>query len=278
MSGSHGFARAQAPAVPAAFDVASVKPNNSGDWRRSIGPAPGGRFVATNQTLRDLMAFAFGVPQVAASIRIVGGSAWIHSAKFDIVARTDAQPTPLETGVMLRTLLADRFALSVHGETRQLPVYTVVMAKGDRAPGPRLRRSEVSESACAERRAAVRRREPAPPQDPAKPPICGSGRVLPGKITTIGWSMEQLVSVLPPFAGRVVVDRSGLRGLFDFDLDWTPDPLPVPAPDDPNPPRIDPNGPSLFTALQEQLGLKLESARGPVDVVVVDRAERPTED
>jgi uncharacterized protein (TIGR03435 family) len=97
-------------------------------------------------------------------------------------------------------------------------------------------------------------------------------------MTAVGWPMEQLVSALTPFAGRVVLDRTGLGGLFDFDLEWSPDRLPRQPPDDPEPLRIDPSGPSLFTAVQEQLGLKLESTKGPVDVLVVDRAEKPTED
>jgi uncharacterized protein (TIGR03435 family) len=87
-----------------------------------------------------------------------------------------------------------------------------------------------------------------------------------------------LVTSLAPFTSRVVLERTGLSGLFDFDVEWTPDQLPRQPPDDPEPLRIDPNGPLLFTALQEQLGLKLESTRGPVDVLVVDRVERPTED
>jgi uncharacterized protein (TIGR03435 family) len=269
---------AQAPSAEPAFDVASVKVNRSGDWRKSIGPAPGGRFMATNQTLRELMPFAYGLPQVAANIRIIGGPAWIDSDRFDIVAKTDGTPTPQEMGAMLRTLLKDRFKLSAHNETRHLPIYTLVTTTSRAELGPRLRRSEVSEAECAVRRAAIRRREPVPPQPPGKPPVCGSGRTVPGRITAVGWPMEQLGSALTAFAGRVVLERTALSGLFDFDLEWTPDQLPRQPPDDPDPPRIDPNGPSLFTALHEQLGLKLESTKGPVDVLVVDRADKPTED
>jgi uncharacterized protein (TIGR03435 family) len=108
--------------------------------------------------------------------------------------------------------------------------------------------------------------------------VCGGGRTVPGRITAVGWSMDQLVNALIPFAGRVVLDKTGRAGLFDADLEWTPDQMPRPQPDDPDRPRIDPNGPSLFTALQEQLGLKLDSARGPVDVLVVDNVAKPTED
>ena len=144
---------------------------------------------------------------------------------------------------MLRTLLQNRFKLSAHNETRELPVYALVTPKSDKqqaAFGPRLRRSEVSEADCAARRAAIRRREPVPPQQPGKAPVCRSGRTVPGKIAAVGWPMEQLVNALTPFAGRVVLERTGLTGLFDFDLEWTPDQLPRPQPDDPDPPRIDP--------------------------------------
>ena len=273
--------RAQAPSVDHAnesFDVASVKRNTSGDWRKSIGPAPGGRFLATNQTLRELMPFAFGLPQMTANIRIVGGPKWIDSDRFDVVAKTNGTPSPQELSAMLRTMLNDRFKLAARTETRELPIYMLVMAKSDGAYGPRLRRSDVSEVDCAARRAAVRRREPVPPPQPGKPPVCGGGRTVLGKITGVGWSVDQLVTSLAPFAGRVVLERTGLSGLFDFEIEWTPDQLPRQPPDDPEPLRIDPNGPSLFTALQEQLGLKLESTKGPVDVLVVDRVERPTED
>jgi len=273
--------RAQAPSVDHAnesFDVASVKRNTSGDWRKSIGPAPGGRFLATNQTLRELMPFAFGLPQMTANIRIVGGPKWIDSDRFDVVAKTNGTPSPQELSAMLRTMLNDRFKLAARTETRELPIYMLVMAKSDGAYGPRLRRSDVSEVDCAARRAALRRREPVPPPQPGKPPVCGGGRTVLGKITGVGWSVDQLVTSLAPFAGRVVLERTGLSGLFDFEIEWTPDQLPRQPPDDPEPLRIDPNGPSLFTALQEQLGLKLESTKGPVDVLVVDRVERPTED
>ena len=263
--------RAQARSADPAFEVASVKVNTSGDWRKSIGPAPGGRFLATNNTLKDLIPFAYGLPQATAGIRIVGGPSWIDSDRFDVVAKTDGTPSPQEIGAMLRTLLTDRFKLSAHNEARDLPTYALVVTKASTF-GPRLRRSEVSETECAARRAAIRRREPVPPPQPGKPPVCGRGRTVPGKITAVGWSIEQLVNALTPFASRVVIDGTGLSGLFDFDLEWTPDQLPRQPPDDPEPLRIDPNGPSLFTALQEQLGLGLESTRGSVDVLVVDRA------
>jgi uncharacterized protein (TIGR03435 family) len=258
---------------PMAFEAASVKPNTSGDWRKSLGPAPGGRFLATNDTLRDLLPFAYGLPQVTASFRIVGGPKWIDDDRFDISAKVDGTWTPQQMSEMLRTLLADRFKLAAHHETRDLPIYALVVAPG----GSLLKRSSVDQAACDARRAAIQRREPVPPIPPGAPPACGAGRSSPGTIAAVGWSMETFTSALSPFVNRVVVDRTGRIGLFDFELKWTPDTLPRQPPDAP-PLNIDPNGPSIFTALQEQLGLRLESARGPVDVVVIDNVEHPTPD
>ena len=171
----HVVLRGQTPPRDLAFEVASVKVNTSGDWRKSIGPAPGGRFLATNNTLKDLIPFAYGLPQATAGIRIVGGPSWIDSDRFDVVAKIDGTPSPQEIGAMLRTLLKYRFKLSAHNEARDLPVYALVVTRASTF-GPRLRRSEVSEIDCAARRAAIRRREPVPPPQPGKPPVCGSSR------------------------------------------------------------------------------------------------------
>jgi uncharacterized protein (TIGR03435 family) len=108
--------------------------------------------------------------------------------------------------------------------------------------------------------------------------VCGTGRARAGKISAIGWSIEQLGAALAPVAGRMVKERTGLSGLYDFDLAWTPEPLPVPRPDDQDPPAFDPAGPTIFAALQEQLGLRLQADRGPVEVVVEDRALKPTKE
>ena len=255
------------------FASASVKINASGDWRKSIGPAPGGRFLATNNTLRDLVPYAFGLPQSTGGLRIVGGPKWIDEDRFDVVAKVDGTWTPQQMSEMLRALLIDRFALVAHRETREMPTYALVVA----APNPRLRRSEIDQAACDVRRAAVQRREPVPPVSPGSKPVCPTGRTVPGSITAVGWSLETLATALSPSVSRVIVDRTQLPGLFDFELMWTPD-QPLRLPDDAPPIAIDPNGPSIFTALQEQLGLKLESSRGPVEVVVIESVRRPTPD
>lgn len=257
---------------PLAFEAASVKVNASGDWRRGMGPAPGGRFTATNTPARDLIAYAFGVSQDSVGFRIVGGPAWIDQDRFDVAASVAGIWTPPQMREMVRTLLADRFKLAAHMEARELPTYALVVVANQPL---RLRRSAVDEAACRARRDAIQRREPVPPPVPGAPPICGTGRTMPGTITAIGGSMSALASSLGQFVGRSVSDRTQLVGLFDFELRWTPDAIPRVAPDAP-PLDIDPNGPSIFTALPEQLGLKLESTRGPVDVVIIDSMQRPT--
>ena len=250
-----------------------MKLNTSGDWRKSIGPAPGGRFIAINNTLRDLLPFAFGVPQVMAGIRILGGPKWIDEDRYDITASVSGTWTPQQMSDMLRALLADRFALVAHRETREMPMYALIAA----STNPRLRRSEIDQAACDARRAAIQRREPVPPIPPGSKPVCPTGRTVPGSITAVGWSLDAFATTLSPWVGRVIVDRTQLSGLFDFELTWTPDQT-IRVSGDAPPIAIDPNGPSIFTALQEQLGLKLESARGPIDVVVIDSVRRPNPD
>lgn len=272
-----GVVSVHAAQAPPAFEAASVKVNKSGDWRKSIGPAPGGRFIATNNTLRDLIPFAFGVPQQSAGFRIAGGPKWIDEDRFDITAKVDGNWTPQQMGEMLRTLLTDRFKLLAHRETREVPTFSLLMMSPSQAFGPKLRQSDVDRAACDARRAAIQRREPIPPAPPGAKPVCGTARTVPGTIAAVGWSMDSLASALGPFVNRVVSDRTRLAGLYDFELTWTPEQMPQLPPDAP-PVNVDPNGPSIFTALQEQLGMKLEPSRGPVDVVVIDHVEHPTED
>ena len=172
--------------------------------------------------------------------------------------------------VMVRALLADRFKLVVHTETREVPIYALVMARSDGRPGPQLRPAAVD---CT---AARGRGSPPPaPTPPGGRPACGM-RTVPGRMMAGGYELPDVARNLSNFAGRMVVDKTGLTGTFDLDLAWTPDQIPQ-GPLPPGAPPIDPNGPSIFTALQEQLGLKLDSNRGPVEVLAI-HAERPTED
>jgi uncharacterized protein (TIGR03435 family) len=273
--------KAQDAASPT-FEVASVKSNKSGDGRIMLGFQPGGRFTATGVTLKMLIAQAYGVGQPLAPFQILGGPDWIDRDRFDIVAKAEGDVAPGPNGpipLMVRAMLADRFKLAVHTDTREMPVFALVKAKNDGTLGPQLKAATVD---CAAMRGARGGPPPLPPVLGERPPC--AMRITPGNLQGGGMNMAQLASALTrmPAVNRIVLDRTGLMGGFDFDLTWTPDQMPAGPialpPGAPPLPPIDPNGPSLFAAVQEQLGLKLESTKGPVDVVVIDRAEPPTED
>jgi bla regulator protein blaR1 len=257
------------------FEVASVKPNTSGDGPTRIALQPGGRITAENMSLRNLVRFAFQVQD----FQLVGGPDWLEKERFDILAKAEHDIVPSRPGttgpgqLMLRSLLADRFKLTIHQEKRELPVYALVLARSDGRLGSQLRQSTTD---CVAIMAAERGRGfPAPTRDVQ----CGM-RVSPGNVVGGGFPLSQLVTTLSQFVRRTVVDRTGLKGDFDIDLKWTPDQMPAgpPPPGAPPLPPIDPNGPSIFTALQEQLGLKLESSKEAVDVFVIDHIEAPAPD
>jgi uncharacterized protein (TIGR03435 family) len=175
--------------------------------------------------------------------------------------------------LMIRALLAERFKLTVHSETKDAAIYALVMARSDGRLGPELHRSETD---CAAVMAAARGRGAPPlPPPPGSPMPCGI-RIGIGNLAVGGAPLSQVASRLSMFVGRVVLDRTGLAGPFDVNLTWTPDQMPQRPPGAPDLP-VDPNGPSIFTAVQEQLGLKLDSQRGPVEMLVIDRAEHPVE-
>jgi uncharacterized protein (TIGR03435 family) len=333
------WARAQGqPETRLEFEVASIKPNKSGSNMVQIGGPPG-RFTATNVTLGMLIRQAYGLQ----NSQLVGGPAWVNSDRFDIVAKADGSPEfglftqqnarPSRTQLMMRSLLADRFKLAVHDESRELPIYALLLARTAGRLGPQLSKSAVDCGA----EAAARGRGAAAAGGPdgglgrgvdGQPPPGGRGepagrgapfasgerlrcglRIGPGTLSGGGVVLSQLATTLSIWVNRIVVDKTGLTGTFDLELKWTPDQMPgggflggpgsgAPGPGAPGPvgpvsggtgpgspaagapalPPIDPNGPSIFTAVQEQLGLKLESQRGPVDVLVIDHAEPPTED
>jgi bla regulator protein blaR1 len=267
-----GFTAAQStsPAKSPAFEVASVKPNTSGDGRVLMMPQPGGRLNLVNVPLRLMIRNAYRVQD----FQIVGGPDWLSTARFDVVAKAEGgNPSQEELQLMLRSLLADRFQLVVRPDKREMPTYSLVPARGDGKTGAHLRKSDAN---CGPATA------PGAPPAPGQLPACGFMLGF-GNLKARGSTMPALASTLSTFAGRIVVDRTGLAGGYDVDLNWTPDQIPRPAgggdqPVQVNGVTVDPNGPSLFTALQEQLGLKLESTKGPVDVLVVERAEKPAED
>lgn len=250
------------------FDVASVKPNHAGPGAGRSLNEQGNVLAITNMTARDLVARAFQTQ----TFQIVGGPDWVADERFDITAKaadtippTDFDQVPLST-LMLRSLLEDRFRLVVHRDSREMPAYALVTARTDGQPGAGLRRS--SNDCVALANAAGGRGIPPAPDGR---PRCGlSGRA--GMIMAGGYPMSQLVRYLSPQVERVVIDRTGLTGGWDFDLTFTSPQL---APTDNSP--IDATA-SLFTALQEQLGLKLEPTRASVEVFVIDRVERPMPD
>jgi uncharacterized protein (TIGR03435 family) len=271
------IAQTMAPSEPKPkFEVASVRENTSGSNQVSIGLQPGGRFGASNLPLVILIRSAYRLQDS----QLVGAPDWIETTRYDIAAKAegDLPPSspigPPSLGmVMLQSLLEERFKLRVHREVRELPIYALVAAQSSAKFGPQFARSNVD---CQVKAAG--------PEKPSEWPRCGTSMGF-GEMKGRARPMTLLASMLSQVVQRPVVDRTGLAGGYDFDLRWTPDQLPArpagtPA-DQPfrmNGVEIDPNGPSIFTAIQEQLGLKLESTRGPVDVLVVDHIERPTPD
>ena len=266
---------AQQPASPA-FDVATVKVNVSGP-----GPSfglmvlPGGRVFAQNLPLRELIRAAYGLEDS----QLEGGPGWIRTTRFDVDARAGGEVTVDAARAMARRLLADRFRLAAHTETRQLPVYELVMTRTDRSLGRSLRASG-KECAPVTLPAGL---PPAPP-----PPAGGGmpltpggfrcpGGLLPGHLSLRSLTTTAFASVLwRRQLQRPVIDRTALAGEFDIDLTYLPELETFngrPASENPALPAQILNAPSIFTALQEQLGLTLESARGPVDVLVLDSVE-----
>jgi uncharacterized protein (TIGR03435 family) len=254
-------ASAQTPA-PLAFEIVSVRENTSVSEATSFsGPRPG-RLTAENFLLRFLLLEAF---QLRAH-QLVGAPSWTDEARYDITATYPAGAVPQrDMHPMLQKLLADRFGLVTHRETRELPIYNLVLARSDGALGPRMRRSDTD---CEKWLA----------EDPARlkgPRTDCMTQTFRRSHTSRTQSIPAILGPLQSLTGRPVVDRTGLTGRFNMDLEWTTSgDLSV----NPGGDAAQGTGLSLFTALQEQLGLKLEPGRGPFEVVVVDKIERPTPD
>jgi uncharacterized protein (TIGR03435 family) len=266
---------------PLAFETASVKSNRSGGDEQFIQRAPGGSLRVVNMPLRQLIVFAYQIQ----GFQLEGAPDWSTAERFDIEARPGQDlpavalpasgPDPMR--LMLRTLLADRFKLVVRKETKELPIFELVLARPDGKLGPQLRRATTDCSAlAAAKQAAARNGGPAAP--PPAPAACGITMNI-GRIRFGGFPLSSFANTLSPPMQRVVVDRTGLAGNWEFELTFAPEQStlpPGPLPAGAQVPNVDPNAPSLVTAIEEQLGLRLRSARGPVEVLVVDRVERPT--
>jgi len=277
--GAQAQSRATEPSQDSSsFEVVSIKPADPGDRRTMIRSAPGGRFEANGVTLKLLMRVAYDVQD----FQIVGLPSWADSDRFIVDAKAvdaksaeakTANSTPENPSTMtdderktfdarlharLRGLLADRFNLKAHLETREMPVYALLVAKG----GSKLKPAAAVASG------------------PPRRSLMG-GR---GQLTGTGATLDMLIHLLSNATGRTIIDRTGLTGAYDFKLEWTPDPgeMGLAGPPPPGAPSGEkeaapaPDGPSLFTAVQEQLGLRLEATKGPVQVVVADHVEKPS--
>jgi len=226
------------------FDVTTVKPSHATDGHHhTYNHAEIGEFSTVNVSVKELMQFAYDLP----ATRMVGGPGWMDSATWDVQAKTSPEEAArlgklsfnqatAEVRPMVQALLAERFGLKVHEETRELPIYTLVVAKG----GAKLGAAQSSGTTIS----------------------AGKDHLEVQGNDSVDLLAQQLAKVL----GRVVVDKTGVAGRFDIKLKWTPDD------------SADASGPSIFTALEEQLGLQLEVGKGPVKVLVVDGVAMPTAD
>jgi len=253
------------------FEVASVKRNNGDALKMFVLVPrflPGGSFEAFGVTLGSVIRLAYGLQD----FQMVGGPKWVDTDRFDIQVRGPQGATESEAPRRLQSLLAERFALKAHMERRNHPIYALVLARADRSLGPRLRRSQIDPKKLEEQDAKMLRENPAT----FTPLECGlaAGR----RLGDCGSTMAVLASRFPMYVGRMVVDRTGLTGAYAYDLRFGDRLVPGAGPGGGFPFPIappDPDAPSLFTALQEQLGLKLEAQTGRVEVLVIDQVEQP---
>jgi len=261
-------AQERIPAGPAAngptFDVVSIKRVTDIRNRRSVGEQPGGKFVLSGMTIAPAIRTAYP----ADVSDLVGAPAWMDSDTYDLTAQAGRDVPKEQMEAMLRAMLADKFKLLVHYEIQDRPVYALVVARPDGRLGPDIKKSELDCDAIqAARRAGSQEAFPATSNGA---PACGmSMRGDAGMTVLLGARpLSTLAGSLGSPTGRVVIDKTGLAGNYDVTLRYVDRQSANASPDSP---------PELFTALQEQLGLKLEPARAPLKVLVIDRIEPPTE-
>jgi bla regulator protein BlaR1 len=265
------------------FEVATIKPAQQGGIPPGLTLPPPNIFRNLGVTARDLVRVAYGLPSGPAEDRVLGGPSWVDTNRYDIDGKIpDAlfgemqkmAPTQRrdQMFLMVQALLADRFKLVAHIEMRELPIYELVVAKG----GPKLTPAKEPPPESV---------TPPPPLGPGnspRPEEMRQGLLVRRKTSTImemtakAQTLDDLAQ-MPFFGlGRPVVNKTELAGKYDFILDWTPEPRGGPATSDLEAP-VDSDAPSVFTALQEQLGLKLAPTKGPVEVIVIDHVEKPSE-
>lgn len=280
--------------APLQFDVASIKPSTSGPGLTMIQLPPSGRANIVNATLRMVLRAAYRLQDY----QIIGGPDWLNVDRFDIQAKpwADYQPAsfetcigddcpPTSTQIMLQGLLADRFQLKTHRETRELPVYELTIAKS----GFKLK--EVA--APPPRGPGAPLPPPPPPPPPGTPPPTSPSALPtppPGIMMNFGngfsssaVSFAALPATLSQVLGRPVIDKTGIKGYYDFRMVFSRQGIPNSGPAPPPPggpaPGLDASDPmpSIFTAIQEQLGLRLDSTKGPVEVLLIDSVSKPME-
>ena len=259
-----------------ALEVASVKPNRSPTAVTRIQVAPG-RYSWTAATLVALINVAYQ-RNAFDQREVVGGPDWISTDRFDVVVQaeagaklTDPDGFPGPVFAMVRAVLADRFGLIAHNEMRERPVYALTLARADRRLGSGLTKVDAG---CASAMRELAAPTPGAPRPPGPPPCSFGGRG--GQLLGTSVSLAMFANVLSRQVGRPVVDRTGITDSFNLTLEFSGDARTSNGPPPTQPPAVD-DGPSIFTALQEQLGLKLEATRAPVDVLVIDKATQPTE-
>jgi uncharacterized protein (TIGR03435 family) len=240
------------------FDAASIKVNDRGENQppgADFAAEPGGRLHVRNNGIQNVIRNAYGVRQ---RFLLIGGPDWIDSDHYDIEARAEGNPTRDQMMNMVQSLLEERFKLKVHSETREVPVYVMTVAKG----GPKL--TAFTEGSCITRDP----NNPPPPLAPGQPRRdgCGNNQISGGRWIASKVDIGSVTGAISIIVQRKVIDKTGLTGLFNVRMELPPNPL-----------NATDTSPSIFTLLEEQLGLKLESSKGPADVLVIDHIERPTE-
>jgi uncharacterized protein (TIGR03435 family) len=263
--------QSQANQKQPAFEVASIKANISRIGIRGHS-FPADRFEARNAPVRELIMIAFGEPgRLVPESLMSGGPGWIDEDRFDVTAKTGGVGVASvpQKQLMLRRLMSERFKLAVHVQSIERPIYALILAKQNGEIGPQLRKSaddcDVGDAGSV----------PTPTR-PDQPLRCILYVIPPGELMARGQTMSGLAYALTRTLDRVVVDRTGVTGRFDTDTRFNPEGLPGWTAAPPGSPNRD--APSLFEALQRDLGLKFESTRAPVDVLVIDHIERPTSD
>jgi uncharacterized protein (TIGR03435 family) len=244
------------------FEAASVKPAAPDVRNTAIFMPPGGRLEVINMTLKAIIENAYNIQP----FQISGGPGWMDSDHYDISAKSEKPVTREEILRMLQSLLSDRFRVTVRRQIKELQLYALVVARKDGKLGPRL--IESKEGGCTEP-------DPANPlaADPMR--LCGHWMLSPDGMTLVSAPVSKMIPLLSRLLGRQVLDKTGLAKNFDINIEWDPDQFQaMQLPRDGQ--RRDSNSPAIFTVFREQLGLEFKTQKGPVEVFVVERAEKPS--